>query len=198
MVLSNIKQKLSSKMYWDGILLNYNDKENKIKISFDDISNDIKDSLKEGFFKGLGVMVPLYGIPFLGYYIGTSPNLLNLTGGLKNLSLILGLLALSYPAFFSITKAVEGYSKVNKEAKELIKNDELNKELKSDILRASVKGFVLSGFKGLVNSILDYIIIGGISLVGISILGPLGFLLPPFIGGLYNVIKDKIRKKDLN
>jgi hypothetical protein len=54
---------------------------------------------------------------------------------------------------------------------------------------------LLSGFKGLVNSILDYIVIGGLSLVGVSILGPLGFLLVPFIGGFYNVIKDKIREK---
>jgi hypothetical protein len=195
MVLSNIKEKLSSKMFWDGILLNYKDKESKIKISFDDISNNIKDSFKEGFFKGLGVMVPLYSIPLLGYHIATSPNLFNLVGGSKNLSLILGLLSTSYPAFFGITRAIEGYSKVNKEARELIKNNELTKELKNDVLKASVKGFFLSGFKGLVNSILDYIVIGGLSLVGVSILGPLGFLLVPFIGGFYNVIKDKIREK---
>lgn len=80
-LLSNVKEKLNSKIYWDGILLNYKDKQSKIKISFDDISNNIKDSFKESFFKGLGVMVPLYSIPFLGYYIGTSPNLLNLVGG---------------------------------------------------------------------------------------------------------------------
>jgi hypothetical protein len=43
MLLSNIKEKLDSKMSWDGILLNYKDKESKIKISFDDISNNIKD-----------------------------------------------------------------------------------------------------------------------------------------------------------
>ena len=54
---------------------------------------------------------------------------------------------------------------------------------------------LLSGFKGLVNSILDYIVIGGLSLVGMSILEPLGFLIIPFIGGFYNVIKDKIREK---
>jgi hypothetical protein len=29
----------------------------------------------------------------------------------------------------------------------------------------------------------------------VSILGTLGFLLVPFIGGFYNVIKDKIREK---
>jgi hypothetical protein len=31
---------------------------------------------------------------------------------------------------------------VNKEARELIKNNELTKELKNDVLKASVKGFL--------------------------------------------------------
>jgi hypothetical protein len=107
MVLSNIKDKLDSKIYRDVILLNYKDKQSKIKISFDDISNNIKDSFKEGFFKELGVRVTLYSILFLGYYIGTFPNLLNLVGGLKNLSLILGLLSISYPAFLKACFNIE-------------------------------------------------------------------------------------------
>jgi len=64
-----------------------------------------------------------------------------------------------------------------------------------EVSNAALKGGILGAAKGLGHGILDLAVIGSLTALGVSFLGPIGFALAPFIGGIYNLAKDGIRLK---
>ena len=163
--------KLESKITKDGVLVKYNGKEKLIEIDGD--GNVIKDA-KEGDSG------PLSGV---SYAIALLSSLME--GGLKGLGV--ALLNVAYPLVPTIIKSIEGYNKVLDEIMDYgVKND-------LDIKKAAAKGALVGGVKGFLDGVLDFGVIGGLTLLGVMLLGPVGFALAPVIGAVYNVTKDEIR-----
>lgn len=85
-----------------------------------------------------------------------------------------------------VNKIKDSYDKVKKEALNLTNNN-------LDIKKASLKGGLLGGLKGLGHGIMDLAVIGTLTGLGVSLLGPGAFALAPVIGAVYNVKKDMVR-----
>jgi hypothetical protein len=109
-------------------------------------------------------------------------------GALKGLGVVFlnGL----YPLIPAISKYIDSYKEVKEEAKEMVNNGN-----ECEVSNAALKGGILGAAKGLGHGILDLAVIGSLTSLGVSVLGPIGFALAPFIGGIYNLAKDGIRLK---
>jgi hypothetical protein len=170
---SKLEDKLESKITKDGILLKFKDKEKLVKIEGD--VNNIKEYLEggDGGF-GLGILFGVFSSA--------------LEGALKGLGVtFLGSL---YPLVPAISKYIDSYKEVKEEAKEMV-----NDGNECGVSNAALKGGILGAAKALGHGILDLAVIGSLTALGVSFLGPIGFALSPFIGSIYNVAKDDIRLK---
>jgi hypothetical protein len=107
-------------------------------------------------------------------------------GAIKGLGVLLT--GPAYPFIAGALKGYEGYSKTEKTAEKLGEADEWERT------KAGLKGALVGGTKGFAHGILDYMVVGGLSAVAIALTGPWAFLLTPVIGGVYNVVKDAIRR----
>jgi hypothetical protein len=164
----DLKDKLESEITKDGILLKFKDEEKLIKIEGD--VNNIK--VANQFERGMG----------FGVLSST------LVGVIKALGVVFlnGL----YPLVPAIYKYIDSYKKVKEEAKEMVNNGN-----ECEVSNAALKGGILGAAKGLVHGILDLAVIGSLTALGGSVLGPIGFALASFIGPAYNIAKDDIRLK---
>jgi len=94
----------------------------------------------------------------------------------------------AYPYLTSAFKAVEGYSKASHAASE-VGGDEW------DAAKAGLKGAFVGSLKGFAHGFVDFLAIGTLTAVGGAFGGPVGAALGAFVGGgLYNLVKDAIRK----
>jgi hypothetical protein len=164
---SKLEDKLQSKITKDGILLKFKDKEKLIKIEGDD--NDIKKYLKTG--NVLGLTMGVFSSVF--------------EGALKGLGV--AFLSVLYPVVYALYKYMDSYREVKEEANEMGAKNE------NEIKKAALKGGIWGGVKGLGNGILDLAIVGSLAAAGFSLMGTPGFVLAPFVGAAYNLVKDEIR-----
>jgi len=171
-VKKDLKDKLESEITKDGILLKYGNKEKLIKIEGD--VNNIKEYIELGDQFGLGIVFGVLSSAFEGALKGLGVVFLN------------GL----YPLIPAISKYIDSYKEVKEEAKEMVNNGN-----ECEVSNAALKGGILGAAKGLGHGILDLAVIGSLTALGVSFLGPIGFALAPFIGGIYNLAKDGIRLK---
>lgn len=171
-VKKDLKDKLESEITKDGILLKYGNKEKLIKIEGD--VNNIKEYIELGDQFGLGMVFGVLSSAFEGALKGLGVVFLN------------GL----YPLIPAISKYIDSYKEVKEEAKEMVNNGN-----ECEVSNAALKGGILGAAKGLGHGILDLAVIGSLTTLGVSFLGPIGFALAPFIGGIYNLVKDGIRLK---
>lgn len=172
-VQKELKNKLESEITKDGILLKYGDKEKLIKIEGD--VNNIRKYLEIGDDTfGLGIFFGVLSSAF--------------EGALKGLGVVF--LSGLYPLVPAISKYIDSYKEVKKEAKEMVNNAN-----ECEISNAALKGGILGGAKALGHGILDLAIIGSLTALGVSLVGPVGFALAPVIGAAYNLAKDDIRLK---
>lgn len=107
-------------------------------------------------------------------------------GALKGVGVLL--IGGAYPTVAGILKGLDSYNKVKDVAK--LDLDETNEWA---VTKAALKGSFLGGVKGTLHGFLDALVIGSLTAGSVAIMGPLGFLLAPAIGGVYNVVKDAIR-----
>jgi hypothetical protein len=166
------KDKLESEITKDGILLKFKDKEKLIKIEGD--VNNIKEAIELGDHFGLGMVFGVLSSAFEGALKGLGVVFLN------------GL----YPLVPAISKYIDSYKEVKEEAKEMVNNGN-----ECEVSNAALKGGILGAAKALGHGILDLAVIGSLTALGVSFLGPIGFALAPFIGAAYNLAKDDIRLK---
>jgi hypothetical protein len=171
-VKKDLKDKLESEITKDGILLKYGNKEKLIKIEGD--VNNIKEAIELGDQFGLGMVFGVLSSAF--------------EGSLKGLGVVF--LNGIYPLIPAISKYIDSYKEVKEEAKEMVNNGN-----ECEVSNAALKGGILAAAKGLGHGILDLAVIGSLTSLGVSVLGPIGFALAPFIGGIYNLAKDGIRLK---
>ncbi len=163
--------KLESKITKDGVLLKYANQEKLVKIEGD--VNNIKEGLEYGG--------DLFGVGLLFGIISSA-----FEGALKGLGVVM--LNGIYPLVPTISKYIDSYKKVKEEAEDLgVKND-------NEIKKAALKGGLLGSVKGLLHGVLDLAVIGSLTALGVGMLGPVGFVLAPFIGTVYNIAKDDIRR----
>jgi hypothetical protein len=109
-------------------------------------------------------------------------------GSLKGLGVVF--LNGFYPLIPAICKYIDSYKEVKEEAKEMVNNGN-----ECEVSNAALKGGILGAAKGLGHGILDLAVIGSLTSLGVSVLGPIDFALATFIGGIYNLAKDGIRLK---
>jgi hypothetical protein len=100
---------------------------------------------------------------------------------------------LTGPAYPFVAGALRGYicyTKTKKTAENLGETDDWKKA------KAGFKGALVGGTKGFVHGILDYMVLKGLTASAIALIGtnPGGLLLPIVLGGVYNLVKDAIRK----
>jgi hypothetical protein len=171
-VKKNLKNKLETEITKDGILLKFKNKEKLIKIEGD--VNNIKEAIELDDQFGIGMVFGILSSAFEGALKGLGVVFLN------------GL----YPLVPAISKYIDSYKKVKEEAKEMVNNGN-----ECEVSNAALKGGVLGATKALGHGILDLAVIGSSTALGVSVLGPIGFALAPFIGVIYNLAKDGIRLK---
>jgi hypothetical protein len=168
----DLKDKLESEITRDGILLKFKGKEKLIKIEGD--VNNIKEAIEVEDQFGLGMVFGVLSSAFEGALKGLGVVFLN------------GL----YPLVPAISKYIDSYKEVKEEANEMVNNGN-----ECEVSNAALKGGILGAVKGLGDGILDLAVIGLLTALGVSVLGPIGFALAPFIGATYNLAKDDIRLK---
>lgn len=186
------KIKLESKITFKGVKVTGPNGTKEVKITGDKIEETLKDSFKQGLLKGLGAST-------LGISLPLYTTVMFWSGSANALPIELyGLLGLSYPLLISIIKAIEGYKNSEKAAKEVGLN-------KQQSINAGIKGSILGSIKGICHGLIDYTILGAstlmlLSLIPVSpIFTPLAILSTGLVlGGLYNIIKDKVRKNFLS
>jgi hypothetical protein len=168
------QDKLESKLTKDGVLLKYGDENKLVKIEGD--VNNIKQRLENGDPYGLGLLFGILSSAF--------------EGALKGLGV--SLLTPVYPLIPAIIKYIDSYNNVKEEAANLV-NKDLDSKNEYEIKKAALKGGLLGGIKALGHGILDLAVIGALTTLGVSLIGPTAFALAPFIGAIYNVAKDDLR-----
>jgi len=93
-----------------------------------------------------------------------------------------------YPYLASAFKAVDGYYKVSSAALE-VGGDSW------DAAKAGLKGATIGLLKGFAHGVLDFLVIKGLAAAGGALAGPVGAIVAAgLVGGVYNLVKDTIRK----
>jgi hypothetical protein len=94
----------------------------------------------------------------------------------------------TYPYLASAFKAIGGHYEVTDAALEVGGDSR-------DAAKAGLKGALVGSLKGFAHGLLDFLAIGTLASVGGAIAGPIGVALGTIVGGgVYNVIKDAMRK----
>ncbi|MEN3014622.1 MAG: hypothetical protein ABDH21_00970 [bacterium] len=92
-----------------------------------------------------------------------------------------------YPFLTGIGKSIESYSDAYEAAKEVGLGE-------WGSAKAGLKAAFLGGIKGFAHGFIDSVAIGGITVLGGLVGGPLGAIAGATLGaGIYNVVKDAIR-----
>ncbi len=105
----------------------------------------------------------------------------------------------AYPLLATGVKAISSYKEVAEVAKDtwrMAVPEEESDKGEGEIRKVALKGAFVGAIKGALHGALDAMVIGGLTAGATAVMGPVGFLLAPVIGGVYNVVKDALRRKE--
>lgn len=94
-----------------------------------------------------------------------------------------------YVATHTLYKAIEGAKAAYNAAREL-------DATRWEAGKAALKGAALGVLKGFTHGVVDNIFMTVAQVGAVAVLGPTGVALTPLFGGIYNVVKDKVRGQE--